>query len=51
MPGRDCLNIVDRRAERTPLKKISREIERYALVLSKAWQENLLIRGFAVCLA
>ena len=50
MAGRKSLNIVGVRKKRTLLEKILKKTGRYALVLSKAWQENLPIRGNA-CLA
>ena len=51
MSGPVPLNTVDLSALGTYIEKISGKGERHPLVVSEAWQENLLVRGFAVCLA
>jgi hypothetical protein len=48
MAGRESVNIVDVRTKRRSEKILG--ASRYALVLSKAWPENLPVRGYA-CLA
>jgi hypothetical protein len=51
MRGPVPLNTVELFAPGTYIEKISRKKERHPLVLSEAWQENFMARGFAVCLA
>jgi hypothetical protein len=51
MPCPVPLNTMDLPALGAYIEKISRKKERHPLVVSEAWQENFMARGFAECLA